>query len=461
LRPTRLASVIIALNAFLLLFLTVTLYGLVSLSFPVQFTDVNGNKFLGHGISDFALNGISGLLLFVLIIAFVELLLLARLWRELRKAQGQPPPVLEAVAKSLARRVPRSLRISTFGVLVASLFLPPIIYGMMVFGVFTNNTSYVSSVLSVSELAALFFLVVDGVWPSLPDSRFGSFQLNRNRHKVWLGINTVFYYIVFLEVFEIVFIIELASIAYIHQPTQNGDPFAIAALLSFLYLFYLVIRNSICNLMGQGYGRFSPFPGKIGGTSIVGVAAVADLARTSFTRTEWKGKEYLQSSTRILSETLSVRRIKMDGLDELAGALSFMGAFGTKIPYEKLSVLASEFAKLSSPLESVQSLTVLSSKITSFLKDTDWPSEFHVIPLKRWTENAALIATVGGALVTAVGVAFEILHVSVPSTGTTISLGLLGDLLAIIETGVMVWLSYGPFSRLEGATVGLADLRKL
>ncbi|MDG6941430.1 MAG: hypothetical protein JRN34_00690 [Nitrososphaerota archaeon] len=461
-RPTRFAAVIAVVNAVVLFFLVITIFGLASSSFPVQFTDINGNRFLGHGISDFTFNGILGLLLLVIILVFVELVLVARLWRRLREIQGLPPPrPLEKATGYVSQHTPRSARVGAFVVLATSLFAPPVIYGALAYAVVSNNSSSVSSVLSMAELGAFFFLFADAIWPAQPDVRFASFRLNRNRHKVWLGINMTFYYLVLFESIEILFTIIFASIAYFHQPASYGDPLQLAALLSFLYFFSLVVRNSICRLMGQGYGRFTPFPGKIAGTSIVGVAAMADVARSSFMRAELRGKNYLQSAVHILAETLSVRRVQLDGLDELDAALSFIGSFGTPVPYDRLTGIAAEFANLGLPLESVRNLSRLTSRIRGFLSVTQWPNEFRVIAAKRWSENATLAATVIGAVVTAIGITFEVLHISAPSTGIAISIGLLGDALAIVIIAAMVWLSYGPYSRLEEATVNLGDLRRL
>lgn len=467
--PFRKAILLLILNATALGFVIILAVGLYTQS-PRATLTYGGTTILGRFLPEGTLDGMIGLLEFIGLLTIIGLAVNLKIARYLRNPGPQPPRVASLphepkMATGWKGKLSRGLRITLFVVITVTAIVFPIlliIYLAYSYAIGTLNTSG-------GSLIALFWpfylaLLADLSWKADSDKRFLAFRTGFNRHRTWLSLNSMLSLFATFEVMAILFGVGLAAEWAYRFPSllSQGDPLELAALLGFIYFIFMVFRNSLANLVGQGYGKSPIGVGRILGTSIVGVAALAKLARGMFLHNRIvSGREYFKKSIGILEDTLTVRRVKLDKLDELGGLLSFVGAFRIPVDQSALAGLAEEFGTLTPSMDSFDKLAQLSNSIARFVGAIQWPGQLSATPKQKRSkyELATLLGILVAAIVGVVAFVSTILGLG-PSLRIALTpTQALGDGFSIVMILAFAVVSYGPYSRLSSASVDTRDFR--
>ena len=307
----------------------------------------------------------------------------------------------------------------------------------------------------------LFANLLDSLWKARPDERYRYFGIGNDRHGYWLLLNNLFSLMSWLDLFLIVaFTIALASAKQLPLLSSSGS-LDVMSFLLICVLFNLVLfvsRNSLMNLLGQGYGTLGLGRGRVAEDSITGVASVARLAMIKLKQRRRRGVKYLSQSLEMLEQLLLHRGARLGKVGEVRTAVSFAGSYGTPTQFEPLEALSSDISLLKDPLPDLDRIGSLDRSITRYLAVVGWPTELE--PVEVRPRSAYEMVTLAGIVLSTVGIAVGIIInlVVKPGVLTFLTIGSLSDGIALVGVVVIALLTYGLINRLSNTSVAWRDL---
>ena len=332
------------------------------------------------------------------------------------------------------------------------LFLPSAGYLLISFGLFAgNNVVYDIPIILMFLTFAL--ALADALWSRSPTDRFGFFEIEQDRHVFWFQLNTLFLALSLIDVLLITVAIGADIRVLALQPESTGLdlPYAIG-IFAFMYPLSLILRNTLANLLGQGYGRLiGTDTTRLAGTSVIGVASFADLASVLLEKRPRLGISRLRDALSQLDAILRMKGVRLPAISEGIAKVGFVSSFNMDIPVSELTTLAEKFTRLSKRIESPSVFAELGQAITDFSKQTKWPESLVV----ESRANTSLYDSIGavGTVVSAVAAFLSLALYFLVPPGTfqlgqiaVMVEGIVAALLVVVLAG---FLSYRPLSRLD------------
>ena len=157
-------------------------------------------------------------------------------------------------------------------------------------------------------------------------------------------------------------------------------------LLTLAYAFSFFYRNAFLNLLGQKYEL-------LGGSSLVGVAAVAGAARGRLMKKRHIGLLQVSLSMNVASEIFERRGYYPKLLGKVRAVVDTLEDHEGEVPYDALAALALALSKL-------PRLEGLQQKFTEFLSNFKWVDEIEDAPkpqsgqYQKWFLLVAVLAAV-------------------------------------------------------------------
>ena len=328
---------------------------------------------------------------------------------------------------------------------------------------FTNDQIVANYFLEIIMFSMVIPLVADARWSKSPTERFGFFGITQNRHVFWFQLNTLFLVLSTLDAFIILVAITATGIRGFGLVQSGQVGFDLPTVLTVFggsYLMSFILRNAVMNLLGQGYGRFNPGgKGKIAGTSVIGVAAFADVADLLLQENNLLGIARLQDAFKMLKEILDTRRIQLRSLDEAATVIEFTASFNMKVPFADLKKLAGKFINLSGNLESPSAFASLGEAIVEFEKQTKWPEQLQVFAPRSDSiyNTIGIVATVLSVMTAVASIVLNFFVTPGSFQLGPLSSSIAGIVISLITVAAFGFLAYRPYSRLSNSHLSLSE----
>ena len=338
------------------------------------------------------------------------------------------------------------------------------LYFVISYSIFAGNGAilgYAPTVLIFVAGAAVF---ADNFWGKKPNERYDFFGLGQNRLVYWFELNTMFLTLTSVDVLIILLSMGVDTPILRAQPKGlNLDLATAAAFFAIVYLISIVHRNALGNLLGQGYGKLrTGVSTRMGGTSIVGAAAFADLSAVLLASDSKRDKESgisrLRDAFFLTEEALAARRVVFPALDDAAAKIGLVASLEMELPFPELEKLATHLAGMLDA-RSPAFFGSLQKEFAGFSVHIGWPDELKVRP-RRPVSTYDSISSVGTIISAIVGLASLMLYFVLAPGAVQfgpLSASVEGEIASVGAVLFVGFLSYRTYSRLSSTQLSLRE----